>query len=62
VGRIVVGQQNTHILVVSDSPDQLRPVNARLLAEFKALKLVVSLTAPMAVRDDRKPAPLAPKN
>ncbi|HEU4996936.1 MAG TPA: hypothetical protein VFT29_19095 [Gemmatimonadaceae bacterium] len=62
VGRIVLGQHITHILVVSDSPDQLRPVNARLEAEFKALKLVVSLTAPMAVVDDRKPAPPAPKD
>lgn len=62
VGRIVVGQQNTHILVVTDSADQLRPVNARLEAELKALKLVVSLTAPLAVVDDREPPPLAPKD
>jgi len=57
VGRIVAGQRATHILVVCDSPEQNRPVNARLEAELKALKLVVWLTVPMPVVDDRKRPP-----
>src|SRR5258705_13331048 len=62
VGRIVAGQHITHILVVSDSPDQNRAVNVRLVAELKALNLLVSLTAPLAVVDDREQPALAPTN
>ena len=56
-GSVVLEQQMTHILVVSDSPEQNHEVNARLEAELKELKAGFSLTAPMAVDD---PAPVVP--
>lgn len=48
-GRVVLKQQITHILVVSDSPEQNRGVNRRLEAELKELKMGFSMTAPMSV-------------
>ena len=56
-GRVVVEQQVTHILVVSDSPEQNREVNRRLEAELKELQAGFSITAPMAVADDAAPSP-----
>jgi len=56
VGRVVLEQQITHILVVSDSPEQSRDVNRRLEAEFKTLAVGYSMTAPMAVADDAAPS------
>lgn len=56
-GRFVLDQEITHILVVSDSPDQHREVNRQLEAELTALHVPFSLTASMAVADD-EPAPL----
>jgi hypothetical protein len=48
-GRVVREQQITHILVVSDSPEQDREVNRKLEAELTELKAGFRLTAPMAV-------------
>ena len=56
-GRLVRQQQISHIMVVSDSPDQDREVNRRLEAELKELQAGFSLTAPMAVADDATPPP-----
>jgi hypothetical protein len=51
VGRVVLQQQVTHILVVSDSPEQDHEANRRLEAELNELKVEFSVTAPMAVSD-----------
>jgi hypothetical protein len=51
-GRMVREQRVTHILIVSDSPDQSRGVNRRLESQVERLKARYSLTAPMAVADD----------
>jgi hypothetical protein len=53
--RCVVEQRITHILVVSDSPDQDREINRRLEAELKELKAGFSITASMPVLDDVTP-------
>lgn len=52
VGRVVLEQQITHILVVTDSPEQSGEVNRRLEAELGELQVGFSITAPMAVADD----------
>lgn len=52
VGRVVLEQQITHIMVVSDSREQNREVNRRLEAELKQLNVGFSVTAPMAVLVD----------
>ena len=59
-GRFVLEQQVTHILVVSDSPDQDLEVNRRLEAELRGLETRFSLTAAMAVEDDPIPPPADP--
>jgi hypothetical protein len=48
-GRFVVERQVTHILVVSDSPDQDLEVNQRLEAELRGVEAGFALTVPMAV-------------
>jgi hypothetical protein len=48
-GRVVSEQQVTHILVVSDSPDQHRAINRRLETRLKELKAAFSLSPPVAV-------------
>jgi hypothetical protein len=58
VGRVVLEEQITHILVVSDSPEQNRDVNRRLEAELKQLNVGFSMTLPMTVTDD----PASPVN
>jgi hypothetical protein len=50
-GRLVVDEKVTHILVVSDSPDQDRDVNRRLEAELKRLKALFLVTPPVALAD-----------
>lgn len=57
VGRVVMEQRITHILVVSDSPEQRREVNHMLEDELKELKVRFSITAPMAVGDDATSPP-----
>ena len=54
-GKLVCEQQVTHILVVSDSPDQDREVNRRMEGRLKQLKAQFSLTVPMALADDETP-------
>jgi hypothetical protein len=50
-GRFVVEEQVTHILVVSDSPDQQLEANRRLEAELTRLKMAFSVTSPLEVTD-----------
>jgi hypothetical protein len=59
-GRFVQEQQITHILVVSDTPDQGREVNRKLEAELKELEAGFSITVPMAVTDDALPPLMDP--
>lgn len=51
-GRLVVERQVTHILIVSDSPDQDGEINRALEAELRQMQAEFSLTAPMAVPGD----------
>ena len=51
-GRVILEEQATHILVVSDRPDQDDVINHRLAAELTALNVGFRLTAPMAATDD----------
>lgn len=55
-GRLVCEPQVTHILVVSDSPEQSREVNRRLEGRLKQLKAEFSLTVPLALADDEAPS------
>jgi hypothetical protein len=57
VGRVVLEEQITHIMVVSDSPERSREANGRLEAEFKALAVGYSISAPMLVEHDAEPSP-----
>ena len=54
-GRIVFDHQMTHILIVSDDPQQGREVNRKLEAEMMALEMGFALTVPLSVPDDRPP-------
>lgn len=56
-GRVVVEEQLTHILIVSDSPEQNHDVNRRLEAKLQELNAGFSLTAPVAVTDDTDVVP-----
>ncbi|MFH1834487.1 MAG: hypothetical protein ABH877_05630, partial [bacterium] len=51
-GRMVREQRVTHIMVVSDSPDQTGEVNHRIESRLEGLKVGYSLSAPMAVAGD----------
>ena len=51
-GRVVVEEQVTHILIVSDSPEQNHEVNQRLEAKLQELNAGFSITVPVAVGDD----------
>ncbi|MHB1297348.1 MAG: hypothetical protein ACYC0B_02365 [Gemmatimonadaceae bacterium] len=51
-GRLVVEELVTHILVVSDNPDQTRAVNRELEAELTKLTSAFAVTSPMAITDD----------
>ena len=57
-GRFVLGQHVTHILVVSDNPQQDLEVNHRLEAELRGLEAGFCITAPMAVADEPVPPPV----
>ena len=57
-GRFVLEEQITHILVVSDNPDQHNDVNRRLQGELRNLEAGFSLTVAMAVRDEPTPPPV----
>ena len=51
-GRVVLEEKITHIMVVSDSPEQHREVNRRLEGELQELQAGFAMTAPMPVEDD----------
>jgi hypothetical protein len=53
--RFVTEEQVTHILVVSDSPDQRLEINRRLEAELAKLEAAFSLTPPMALAEGAGP-------
>lgn len=55
-GKLVCERRLTHILVVSDSPDQSREVNRRLESRLKLLQTAFTLTVPMALPDDTAPS------
>jgi len=50
--RVVVEEQVTHILIVSDSPEQNHEVNRRLEAKLQELKAGFLKTVPIAVADE----------
>jgi hypothetical protein len=58
-GRFVHEQQITHLLVVSDTPEQDGEANRRLEAALAELQAGFVLTAPLAVTGDQTP-PAAP--
>ncbi len=51
-GRVVVEDQITHILIVSDSPEQNHEANRRLEAKLQELNAGFSITVPIAVVDE----------
>ena len=51
-GRVVVEEQVTHILIVSDSPEQNHEGNRKLEAKLQELNAGFSITVPIAVVDD----------
>ena len=55
--RLVSEARLTHILIVSDSPDQTRDVNHRLENRLRLLNTSFSLTVPMPLDDDDESAP-----
>ncbi len=59
-GRLVLEQQATHILVVSDSPAQDLEVNRRLEAELTGLEVGFARTVPMSVEGEPAPPALDP--
>jgi len=50
-GRLVLEQQVTHILIVSDSPDLDLAANRRLETELRRLKAGFAITAPLTAGD-----------
>lgn len=55
--RLVLEERVTHILIVSDTPEQDLNANRRLERELRSLKARFSVTAPMPVTDDRDGRP-----
>ena len=51
-GRLVVEEQITHILIVSDSAEQNHDVDRRLQAKLQELNAGFSITAPIAIVDE----------
>jgi hypothetical protein len=51
-GRLVAEEHVTHILIVSDSPEQDLEVNHKVEAELRNLEAGYSVTVPMAVKGD----------
>lgn len=54
-GRFVRENRVTHILVVTDSPDQTRDINLRIERQLKAIDAGFAITVPIAI-DDPHPA------
>lgn len=48
-GKIVIEAHITHILVVTDAPDQARSVDRAIDAELKRLKMSFAITGPARV-------------
>src|SRR5689334_99834 len=48
-GRVVMEAHVTHILVVTDAPDEVRAVNQAIDAELKRLKIAFATTRPARV-------------
>jgi hypothetical protein len=48
-GQIVMDDHITHILVVTDAPDELRAVDRAIEAELKRLKIGFAMTRPARV-------------
>lgn len=59
-GRFVHEDRVTHILVVTDSPDQQQEVNRKLEAALKELECGFSMTAPLAVEEGGPAAAVQP--
>lgn len=55
-GRLVPEQHATHILIVSDSPDQSSEFNRQIENRLKELKAAFTLGPPVAVGDPWTPA------
>ncbi len=51
-GRLINGDDITHILVVSDRPEQNLGVNVRLEAELNRLKAPFAVTEALVIGDD----------
>lgn len=58
-GRLVSEERVTHILVVTDSPDQSREINRQIEHGLKQLKAAFTLGPPVAVGDPLPPVPTA---
>jgi len=56
-GQLVCDPMRTHILVVTDDPDQGRKVNQRIEASLRESHAAFSLTLPMAVTEENDHAP-----
>ena len=56
-GRLVFERQVTHILVVTDSPDQDCEANRHLEGLLRQANAAFSLSAPLAIADDEVPPP-----
>jgi hypothetical protein len=56
-GRLINGDDITHILVVSDRPDQDLPVNRLLEAELNRLEAPFAITPAIGTGDDSGPGP-----
>ena len=56
-GKVVCEPKATHILVVSDSPDQSREVNRRLEGRLKRWNAAFALTLPLAIADEDEAPP-----
>jgi len=54
--RMVVQEQVTHLLIVSDTPELDGEVNRRLAARLKALELEYSLTIPLPLQHPNAPS------
>lgn len=58
-GKLICEEQVTHILVVSDTPDQSTDVNRRIEGRLKQLKTGFSRTEPMPITGGDNPTPQA---
>lgn len=59
-GKLICEEQVTHILVVSDSPDQHADVNRRIERRLEQLKTGFSRTEPLPIPGGGDPDPRAP--